>query len=69
MGSECVCWLGGTFSGLLWVIRLGDFSQGEEKGKKLNDMRKNEREEEEEKACVVPTGLRAWPLVCMRACT
>lgn len=40
----CVGW-GGMFSGLLWVIRLGDFSQGEEKGKKLNDMRKTKGKE------------------------
>lgn len=41
----CVWGSGGwgvTFSGLLWVTGPGDFSQGEEKGKKLNDMRKNE---------------------------
>lgn len=37
-----------TFSGLLGVTRPGDFSQGEEKGKKLNDMRKNEGKEPRE---------------------
>lgn len=47
------------FSGLPWVIRLGDFSQGEEKGKKLSDMRKNEGEgtKKGEKGYVVPAGL------------
>lgn len=39
---------GGSFSGLHRVIRLGDFSQGEEKGKKLNDMRKNQGKEPRE---------------------
>ena len=50
------------FSGLPWVIRLGDFSQGEEKGKKLNDMRKNEGKEPRR-------GERGMlcPLVCARA--
>ena len=50
------------FSGLPWVIRLGDFSQGEEKGKKLNDMRKKESK--------TPTrgeGRMLCALVCARA--
>lgn len=53
----------GAFSGLHWVMRPGDFSQGEEKGKKLNDMRKKERRKRH-----VPTSLCACPmLVCLGA--